>query len=49
MAQMPCEARDQQTYVIIGACFDVHNELGCGFLEAAYQQALESCGCAELT
>ena len=39
MAQMPCEARDPQTYVIIGACFEVHNELGCGFLEAAYKQA----------
>jgi len=31
----------QESYDIIGKCFEVHNNLGAGFLEIVYKDALE--------
>jgi GxxExxY protein len=31
----------EEAYAIIGACFEVYNDKGCGFLEAVYQECLE--------
>ncbi len=30
-----------ECFKIIGACFEVYNEKGCGFLESVYQECLE--------
>jgi GxxExxY protein len=30
----------EESYAIIGACFEVYNEKGCGFLEPVYQECL---------
>ncbi len=30
-----------ESYAIMGACFEVYKERGCGFLEAVYQECLE--------
>jgi GxxExxY protein len=31
----------EYTFVILGACFAVYKEKGCGYLEAVYQECLE--------
>jgi GxxExxY protein len=30
----------QESYKIVGACFEVYNDKGCGFLEPVYQECL---------
>ena len=32
---------ERETYEILGACFEVYREKGCGFLEAVYQECLD--------
>ncbi len=31
----------EEGYRILGACFEVYKQMGCGFLEAVYQECLE--------
>ena len=32
---------EEETYRILGACFEVYKDKGCGFLEAVFQECLE--------
>ena len=32
---------EQESYAILGACFEVYKEKGCGFVEPVYQECLE--------
>jgi|GEM_PF-3845342 len=31
----------EEIYVLMGACFNVHKDKGCGFLEPVYQECME--------
>jgi GxxExxY protein len=31
----------EESFAIVGACFGVYNEMGCGFIEPVYQECLE--------
>ncbi len=31
----------EESYAVIGACFNVYNDMGCGFLEPVYQECMQ--------
>ena len=31
----------EESYAIVGACFEVYKSMGCGFLESVYQECME--------
>jgi GxxExxY protein len=33
--------KEEETYQVLGACFEAYKDKGCGFLEAVYQECLE--------
>src|SRR6266567_2282435 len=39
--QAPQTEHDTDGYALIGACFEVYNEMGNGYLEGVYQESLE--------
>ena len=41
--------RDPETYAIIGVAMEVHRQLGHGFLEAVYDEAVETKATSQLT
>jgi GxxExxY protein len=38
---MPEFIHGDETHALLGACFEVYKEKGCGFLEAVFQECLE--------
>jgi GxxExxY protein len=38
---MPELIHAEETHALLGACFEVYKEKGCGFLEAVFQECLE--------
>ena len=38
---MPEFIHGKETHALLGACFEVYTEKGCGFLEAVFQECLE--------
>ena len=39
--KLPLNYLKDESYVLIGAFYEVYNTLGCGFLEEVYQESLE--------
>ena len=46
---MPEVIYKDESYRVIGACFEVYNEKGCGFTEPVYQECLEVKAVSALT